>query len=190
MMPYCIMMIEDDDDRAFMEALYENYHRLMYHEIIKIVHDPWATEDLMQTTLVKLIEKVKELRQKNRNQLVNYIISACKNRAFNYLRDYAKKRGDTSLEEEWELPDFSKDGKRVEEQILRDCEMEEFSNIWALLDERSRFVLESRYILDMTPQEIAKDLNIKPESVRMALTRARKNACKLMKEHSLEPNGV
>ena len=32
MIPYCILVIEDDDDRAFMEQLFVDYHRLMYHE--------------------------------------------------------------------------------------------------------------------------------------------------------------
>ena len=29
MIPYCILVIEDDDDRAFMEQLFVDYHRLM-----------------------------------------------------------------------------------------------------------------------------------------------------------------
>ena len=39
MIPYCILVIEDDDDRAFMEQLFVDYHRLMYHEIFKLVHN-------------------------------------------------------------------------------------------------------------------------------------------------------
>lgn len=44
MIPYCILVIEDDDDRTFMEQLFVDYHRLMYHEIFKLVHDQWAAE--------------------------------------------------------------------------------------------------------------------------------------------------
>ena len=47
MIPYCILVIEDDDDRAFMEQLFVDYHRLMYHEIFKLVHNQWAAEDVM-----------------------------------------------------------------------------------------------------------------------------------------------
>lgn len=54
MIPYCILVIEDDDDRAFMEQLFVDYHRLMYHEIFKLVHNQWAAEDVMQSTLVRL----------------------------------------------------------------------------------------------------------------------------------------
>ena len=75
MIPYCILVIEDDDDRAFMEQLFVDYHRLMYHEIFKLVHDQWAAEDVMQSTLVRLIDKIPELRIKDRDHLVNYIIT-------------------------------------------------------------------------------------------------------------------
>ena len=76
MIPYCILVIEDDDDRAFMEQLFVDYHRLMYHEIFKLVHNQWAAEDVMQSTLVRLIDKIPELRSKDRNHLVNYISPA------------------------------------------------------------------------------------------------------------------
>lgn len=66
MIPYCILVIEDDDDRTFMEQLFVDYHRLMYHEIFKLVHDQWAAEDVMQSTLVRLIDKIPELRLKDR----------------------------------------------------------------------------------------------------------------------------
>ena len=51
MIPYCILIIEDDSDREFMSKLYLSYNRLMYREIFKIVNDPWVTEDLMQEVL-------------------------------------------------------------------------------------------------------------------------------------------
>lgn len=56
--PVCIMAIEDDDDREFMQKLYVDYHRLMYSQITKITKDPWAADDVMQTTLVRLIDKL------------------------------------------------------------------------------------------------------------------------------------
>ena len=48
MIPYLILAIEDDDDRAFMTNLYMKYHLLLYKEILEITHNRWDTEDLMQ----------------------------------------------------------------------------------------------------------------------------------------------
>ena len=55
MIPCYILVIEDENDRAFMAELFLQYNRLMYSEIYKIVHDSWVAEDLVQTVLVKLI---------------------------------------------------------------------------------------------------------------------------------------
>lgn len=164
-----------------MTDLYVQYNRLMYHEIYALLHDPWATDDVLQATLEKLIDKVAELRKKDRGHLVNYIITACRNRAKNYLRDSAK-RGAFSFDEGFDCPDDSNDQIEMESRLIHDEELRELSEIWPELDERSRYVLEARYILEKTPQEIAAEMDIKPASVRMLLTRARRNAFILLKK--------
>lgn len=87
MIPLCILAIEDDSDRKFMEFLFLRYKRLMYSEIMKIVPDAVAAEDILQSTLVKLINCLQKVRTFDRNQRVNYIIAAVQNTAKNYLRD-------------------------------------------------------------------------------------------------------
>ena len=118
MIPYCILVIEDDDDRTFMEQLFVDYHRLMYHEIFKLVHDQWAAEDVMQSTLVRLIDKIPELRLKDRGHLVNYIITASKNQARNYLRDSGHHSA-SDLQEFMEYEDPNMDGGAIELQIIK-----------------------------------------------------------------------
>ena len=54
------------------------------------------------------------------------------------------------------------------------------SRIWTQLDERTRYLLEGYYILDLPATEMARELNIKPASLRMALTCARKTACQFL----------
>ena len=51
MIPFCILVIEDDDDREFMAALFIQYQRLLYKEIHDILKNPWNTEDVLQATL-------------------------------------------------------------------------------------------------------------------------------------------
>lgn len=80
------VVIEDDDDREFMKNLFLEYQRLMYSEIYQITRDTWSTEDVLQSTLVNLIDKIPLLRSLDRNRLVNYIITSSKNTAINYLK--------------------------------------------------------------------------------------------------------
>ena len=78
MIPYLILAIEDESDREFMTTLYLNYRRLIYSEILKIVHDNWAADDVFQSTLIKLINKVDELKKKDAAHLINYVIATAK----------------------------------------------------------------------------------------------------------------
>lgn len=54
----------------------------------------------------------------------------------------------------------------------------------AQLDERTRYLLEGYYILDLPVAEMARELNIKPASLRMVLTRARKTAYQFLQDTS------
>ena len=162
-----------------MTRLYLDYNRLMRQQIAKIVQDEWAAEDLMQTTLMKLIDKVQDLRTKDRNHLINYIISACKNQARNYIRDKSRHM-EYSIDEYLDVPDQHNGADEIEMRLAHTDELEHLSKVWPKLDERSRYLLESHYILEKSLYEIAENLGIKPDSVRMALTRARKTAYALL----------
>ena len=64
MIPYCILLIENEDDREFMASLYQRYNRLMYDTIIKMAKNPHDTEDILQNALVRLIDKIGLLRSR------------------------------------------------------------------------------------------------------------------------------
>ena len=183
MIPNCILVIEDDYDRVFMESLFHQYEKLMYRTINQIVTDPWAVDDIMQTTLEKLIEKLQRLQEFDRDHLVNYIISSCKNTAYNELR--RQTRHSTVLFDEfWDSADDENNRHTMDANLIHQEEMKYLSEIWPKLDKRSQYVLEAKYILNKSMSEIAEDLSIQPESARMALTRARKNGYKLIKKLS------
>ena len=180
MIPYCILVIEDDDDREFMTRLFQNYNRLMYHEIFQIVRNAWITEDLIQDVLINLIDKVKDLRAKDQKHLVNYIIAASKNKAKNYLRD--TRQGVTvSFDDQIDYPDPVNNREEMEQYLIEKHNLNGLTSVWPKLDARSRFLLRGYYILGKSTAEIGVELGIKPESVRMALTRARKSAYELLK---------
>ena len=180
MIPYCILIIEDDSDREFMSKLYLSYNRLIYREIFKIVNDPWVTEDLMQEVLIKLIDRVKELRAKDRQHLINYVITVSKKKARNYVRD-SNRNKEISFDDQvdYSAPYLGRD--EIEFHLIQKDRLKKLISAWHKLDERSRLLLEKYYILEMSCTEIAKELGTKPGSVRMALSRARKSAYELLK---------
>lgn len=176
MLPLMITAIEDENDREFMERLYLQYHRLIYSEVRKLIQNEDEAEDLMQTVVEKLIHKVDLLRALERRQLVNYVISTAKNTAQNFLRD--RHPADSLWEEQEQLADPS---PMPEEEILYQEDLSSLSRIWASLDEKTRYLLSARYILNKSGREIATDLQMPPDNVRMALVRARKKARQAMR---------
>lgn len=181
MIPYCILAIEDDDDRAFMEGLVHSYERLVYSEIRKITTDSWAIDDIYQIAWERLIDKIALLRSRGRNQLVNYIISTAKNTARNYIRDYAYPK-EAPFEDYLDISGPFNDDHHIELRLMKTEELECLARAWPGLDERSRYILEGYYILERPMEELARELGIQPKSIRMALTRARKNAYALLKK--------
>lgn len=189
MIPCCILAIEDDDDRAFMEQLYLNYHRLMYSEINQIMKNEWDTEDLMQSVLEKLIDKIPELRTKPRNNLVNYIISACKNTAYNFIRDNGKGKS-VSFSDYTEGKAEGYQNHDMELPLIREEEFSALQRIWPKLDERTRAVLEGYYILEKPTDVLAREFGLSFHSFHGILSRSRRRAFALLKKELEEGSKV
>lgn len=186
MIPYYILAIDDENDREFMSALFIQYEKLMYSTIRKITQDSWIVDDIFQSTFEKLIEKISLLRSLDRDHLVNYLIVACRNTTYNVCRHQQKhfiEDIETYGNETADHQNFA----NVEDYVILKSQLELLKEIWPQLDARSRYLLEAKYILEMGDAEIASSLDIKPSSVRMSLTRARKNALELLKNKKNEP---
>lgn len=184
MLPICILAIRDDDDRAYMTRLFVKYQRLMYRTIYDILGDKWATEDVLQTTLLRLIDHLDTLRRLEPEGLAGYIAAACRHTAYNAVRDSGRHPW-LPLDGEPEVPD---ERQEVEDRVLRRLELDALAQVWPRLDENTRWLLEARYILDYSDGELARELGVKPDSVRMALTRARRKARRLMESQHNEQN--
>ena len=70
--------------------------------------------------------------------------------------------------------------RQMEEYMISKDEIDELVRRWPKLDDRSKMLLEGKYILGKSDEVLAEELSIKPASVRMALTRARQCAYQLL----------
>ena len=187
-MPAVILAIQDESDRTYMEWIFQTYHRLMYHYIMDVLHDSWQADDVMQESVVKLIHKIDVLRRLSESKRRNYIITTAKNTAISYLRRESIRKGIA-------YDDWAKDciGTQSEEDpealVLRQEEMEALQLIWDDLDERSRYLLSSRYILEQSFEEMARELGVTAGSARMLLTRAKRAALALIENHARSGRG-
>lgn len=179
-MPAIILAIENDDDRSFMESLFNSYQRLIYQKINRIVHDDWLTEDLLQTTIVNLINNLQNIRDLDERTLTAYICISAEHIAISELRK--RKRKHQLWFDDLSVAENQADNNTPEIIILKSEDNKAFVHVWNKLDSRSKYLLRSRFILKKDYSEMAQELNIKPESVRMAITRAKRVAINLWKQ--------
>ena len=156
MLPICILTIQDEDDRAYMSRLFVQYHRLMYQCTYEVLDD---------------IDRIDVVRQLDESKLPGYIAAACRHTAYNVLR-HNRRHPQVPLED---APEASS-APDMDELLSRRVELNALARVWPRLDEDTRWLLEARYILDYSDSELAREMGVKPTSVRMALTRARKKA--------------
>ena len=167
---------KNKEDR-FMEELYFRYNRLILYVLRKYVSNTAEADDLVQTTLERLMQKVDKLKTFDEQALPAYISETAKHVAFNYL----KRRG---MEMSLFIPeDFDKltysifdqssslDNLLISEERAAICRKE-----LSKLPENEQRLLRGKYLLGMEDGELAKMMNCKPSSVRMKMTRARRMA--------------
>lgn len=170
MIPFIIQAVESPQDRDFMEALYLQYNRLIYSEVWKILKNDWDTEDVIQQVLIRLINNIPKLQTLDRSHTINYIIVTARHTSYNFLRDN-KHIVEFPFDETFDVVDETL--VSADERLIVLEESEYTDTAWQSLDERSRRLLEMKYILEMPNEEIAQEIGVSANSVRMLLTRAR-----------------
>ena len=173
---------EERSDQEFMLWLYESYHRLMFATAKKYIADNAACEDIIQDSLLNLIKKVPVLRTYERCILPSYIVSTVRNTAINYLKRKGVKEKHIVTYDEDLVETVAGDALPLDVLMELAERRDALVAVWPELPEEDRLLLEGKYILGQTDAELAGLLGCKADSVRMKLTRARRNALKKMVE--------
>ena len=172
MIPFIILAIENEDDRDFVIRLYMEHRALLYSRIISIVKNPQDAEDVMQDVMEKVIDKLDALRCFDPDTLRAYLAETAKNRALNFLETPARKKTVYTAD----FARQSTENEDVDELLIDRMWIDKLHLVWPTLKEETRSILEMRYFLAMSDEEIARSFGIRPDSVRMRLTRARREA--------------
>lgn len=170
--------IEKFSDQELMERIYREFKRLMFSTAKKYVADEMNQEDIVQSSLVKLIKRVSVLRTLKRGPLVCYIVYTVKSVAVDFLRDkYKREEHIVGL---WDIDIEEMDS--LDGLIVLREPVAQLRSIWELLPEEDQRLLWGKYIAGYTDKELAADFKCKPSSIRMKLTRARRRAFELLSE--------
>ena len=171
--------LDDPQERDFMARLYEENKKLLFSTALKYAADNHDAEEIVQDSLVRLIGKVEILQAMNRCTLASYIVSTVRNNAINHMRKKSREQGRSApFDEEWQ---GESDAPLSMDELLIVAEHHaELAAAWRELSESDRFLLEGKYFLQLSDGELGAALGCKAESIRMKLTRARRNVVKIL----------
>ena len=75
-----IMAIENEQDRLFVESIFNMYSEKMYLIAMDIINNHYDAEDCVHDTIVKIIDKMERFKQANREDyLIKLIVITCRN---------------------------------------------------------------------------------------------------------------
>lgn len=90
---------------------------------------------------------------------------------------------DSMNDEEWVGRIELQTEEDLEELVFRRDSVEKLELVWPYLNERSRYLLEGKYFVGLSTQDMGKVLGITADSVRVELSRARRKVRALLAEH-------
>lgn len=178
--PIVILAIENDEDRLFMQRLYEDYHQIMYREARRILHGDDAADDMVNDACLSLIGHIETLRSLDICKTRAYVVSTIKHACFNYIKKRNRQNKYAFLDAEDTLMKMQSEEPPVDERLIRDTEIEELMAALRMLPEKEMYLLEMKYFSQMPDDEIALVLGIKTASVRYYLTLARRRAFEII----------
>lgn len=163
----------------FMDQFYDTYSKFVYKEAWLYCKSIDETDDLTQEVWVKLCEKESLLSNLSPKQHFVYLSTTVRNTAISLSR----KQKETLPLEFAEQYGYN-EPEILNEALDRKLSVEQFRMAWPQIPQPAREILERKYILLESDQEIAETMRIAPNSVRMYLTRARKIALSFLKKEN------
>lgn len=168
---------ESRDD--FLDVMYDRYSDYLYKLAWELSSNPQDIDDPVQTVWVKLIAKEQILRTLSHPQKLNYISRTLRN----VLREDARKKKliVCTLEsvEGFDTGCIDEINDAIDQEMQRRL----FAKVWTTVNEDVRELLERKYDLKESDEEIVRTMGIKVASVRMYLSCAKKVAREALDEY-------
>ncbi len=183
-----LQTIESEDDRAFLEQLFDAQYVRLCKKAGAITHNNQVSEDLVQDVFLYVVKHIQKFRQMDCCTLRHILDISIKRRCYDYFKkqNVRKKHLSGSLDDDDSFISVSSTNANTEEVALNNLTVEELAEAIRKLPDHYRYAIEAKYILNLTDGEIAKELGIRKASVRQYLTRARRKIYELCEGESNE----
>ena len=170
---------KDQERDGFLIRLYDDHIKLMYYIVRGLSQDLAQQEEIIQESMARLIAMEQRLREMSPAERAAYVAATVRNTAISELR---RRQVQSRKEIPFELygEETPQIPMELEELWMMEERRQRLRSALTRMDEEERFLLEARYFLGYTDQEIADQLGCQSNSVRMKLTRARRQLQRMM----------
>jgi len=165
-------------DQEFFEAFYMEYKNFLYFLARKYTSSQEACEDIVQDTIVRLLRNLSALRELDNSRKCKYI--ALTIRAV-FLDSEKRKHSAESTFLDDETLEMLLNAERLERRDLPGLAAHlEVEQLKKELSCRDWMILEGKYILGYSQEELGQMLGVAPDNVRMMTSRAKQKARKIL----------
>lgn len=141
-----VRQLQDDNIEVF-DSIYYETKNVVYYSILNILKDPSISEDIMQDTYLKMLEKIHTY--KPRSDFKSWVVTIARNLAIN---EYNKRKREFKIDPQSDEYIFGSVDDNSEQKMI----MEELLD---KLKEQEREVVILHVIGDLKHREIASILN-------------------------------
>lgn len=170
MLMVLLASLETDEERKTFTDIYNEHKYALLVTALKICKNRQMAEDAVHNTFEQLIKKNKEDMRLSCIDFRRRYVIIVKNKAIDLMRR-EKIYSDKAMEDlDYE---FESDEVAVEVQVVNQEEYTDLRKHLKELDDISRLVLETKYVLNMSHKEIGAELGMSPEHVNTRIARAK-----------------
>lgn len=162
------------EENAILSKIFRDHYSLMNYMAYKITDDRFTADDMVQDTMIKLMDYLPTLLKLNKNELASYCARTVETVSITYMRKEIsrKKRQGTQ--------DSRVPAIMPEELIEQDDIRRAVNTMLTKLSPLDRHLLIYKYFMGYRYKQIGKLLGIEPKYIGTYLQRARDRAKRLL----------
>ena len=182
--PVLMLAMMSDSDREFLQELYFQHRKTMYHVARKHFADkPEELEEAISITLERMCRYVKKLQKVPSNKIQAYVVLMVENVCRNQLRQIIKEREQRAARfNDSNLCNINSVSVDPYETLFNYADAKTLLASFQGLSQRDRDLIWMRHVERMDYTEIADELHMNEGAVRTALSRAKNRLEEIAKE--------
>ncbi len=180
-----LIAIDDPENRSLLEKIYITYKKDLYLTAYDMVKNHQIAEDIVHNAIIRANDHIEKISDVKCKKTRSYLVVIVKNLCRDYFKEDMVKgihmRHLTPIDE---FINIHNGDDLIETELIMEETMLEIEEIMDMIKPSYSEVLKLRYYDEMSIDEIATILNIKPSNVGVRINRGIKAIQKIYRERS------